>query len=127
MGRPVLNEVQKNVEDRTKIDDEPKSPANPLDVITQRRLTATQNTLNVLLLLPRHENQIQNVSIFLIQKIKNGLEESDLIQAQIGRVKTILYVFLRYIFYIFSDVFYDYRQVSSLLSNFVELGEISYD
>jgi hypothetical protein len=126
MGRPVLNEVQKNVEDRTKIDDEPKSPANPLDVITQRRLTATQNTLNVLLLLPRHENQIQNVSIFLIQKIKNGLEESDLIQAQIGRVKTILYVFLRYIFYTFADVFYDYRQVSSLLSSFVELKEISY-
>jgi hypothetical protein len=126
MSRPVLDKVQKNVEDGTKIYDEPESPANPLDVITQRRLTTTQNTLNVLLLFPRHENQIQNISIFLIQKIKNRLEEPDLIQTQIRRVKTILYVFLRYVFYIFSDVFYDYRQVSSLLSNFVELREISY-
>jgi hypothetical protein len=58
MDRPVLNEVQKNIEDGTKIDNEPESSANPLDVITQRRLTATQNTLNVLLFLLRHKNQI---------------------------------------------------------------------
>jgi hypothetical protein len=71
---PILNKVSENIKDRVEIIDELQSLLYSTNVVVKGRLAPLQNMLNRVLPFAIYENQIKNITVFIIQKFKQRLK-----------------------------------------------------